>query len=73
VDVIGGIVRDRQRPTEKEIRTRAEAVVDARDVEKFVDLAIREFARLYEGNIARYRIRPSEFWAWFRALQGDPA
>ncbi len=69
VDVIGGIVRDRQRPTEREIRTRAEAVVDARDVEKFVDLATREFARLYEGNIARYRIRPSQFWAWFRATK----
>jgi len=69
VEVIGGIVRDRQRPTENEIRTRAEAVVDARDVEKFTDLATREFARLYEGNIARYRIRPSEFWAWFRVTQ----
>lgn len=67
VEVIGTIVRDRLRPTEKEIRTRAEAVVDAREVEKFVDLAIREFTRLYEGNIGRYRIRPSEFWAWFRA------
>jgi Fic/DOC family len=72
VDVIGGIVRDRQHPTEKEIRTRAEAVVDARDVEKFADLATREFARLYEGNMARYRIRPSEFWAWFRATKSPP-
>jgi fido (protein-threonine AMPylation protein) len=69
VDVIGGIVRDRQRPTEKEIRARAKAVVDARDVEKFVDLATGELARLYEGNIARYRLRPSEFWTWSRATK----
>jgi len=32
----------------------------------------QEFARLYEGNIARYRIRPSEFWAWFRATKSPP-
>ena len=69
VGVIGGIVRDRKRPIEKEIRTRAETFVDGRDVEKFVDLAAQEFTRLYEGNIARYRIRPSEFWAWFRATK----
>ena len=31
---------------EKEMRTRAEAVVAARDVEELVDLATREFARL---------------------------
>ena len=69
VDVIGGIVRDKQRPSEKEVRTRAEAVVDARDVDKFVDLATRELTRLYEGNVARYRIRPSEFRAWVRATE----
>jgi hypothetical protein len=67
VEVMGNIVRDRLRPSKKEIHTRAAAVVDARDVEKFVDLAMGEFSRLYEGNIARYRIRPSEFWAWSRA------
>jgi fido (protein-threonine AMPylation protein) len=67
VEVIGGIVRDRQRPTEKGIRTRAQPVVDARDLGKFINLATGEFSRLYEGNIARYRIRPSEFWAWSRA------
>jgi hypothetical protein len=43
--------------------------VDARDVEKFVDLATGEFARLHEGNIARYHLRPSEYWTWSRATK----
>ena len=34
------------------------------DQEAFVELAIEEIERLHEGNIARYRIRPSEYRAW---------
>ena len=69
VDLIGGIVRDRRQPTVQEIRARAAALVDPQDLNRFVDLTASEFARLYEGNIARFRIRPSEFWAWFNATR----
>lgn len=69
VHLIGGIVRDRRQPTEQEIRARAAALVDPQDLNRIVELTAREFARLYEGNIARYRIRPSEFWAWFNATR----
>ena len=69
VDLIGGIIRDRQQPTEPEIRARATSLVDLPDLNRFVDLAVVEFARLYEGNIARYRIRPSEFRSWLSATR----
>jgi len=72
-DVLGGIVRDRKQPTDDEIRARAASVVEARDMTKFIELTSREFARLNDGNIIRYRIRPSEYWAWFNAVKSPSA
>lgn len=37
---------------------------------KFTDMVKREVAALHEGNIARFRIKPSEFYAW-RKSQSD--
>ncbi|MDB6085471.1 MAG: cell division protein Fic [Gammaproteobacteria bacterium] len=68
-DVVGGIVRDRKQPTEDEIRARATSVVEARDLTKFIELTSREFGRLNDGNITRFRIRPSEYWDWFNAVK----
>jgi len=68
IDVIGGIVREGKRPGEGEIRVLAEPRVEPRDLPKFVDLVTREFARLNDGNIARYRIRLSDYRSWRRAM-----
>ncbi len=68
-DVLRGIVRDRKQPTNDEIRARAVSVVEARDMTRFVELTSREFTRLNDGNIIRYRIRPSEYWEWFNAVK----
>ncbi len=69
IEVIGGIVRERKQPTEDEIRLLAGPRVEPRDIPRFVDLVMREFGRLNDGNIARYRIRLSEYWPWFRATE----
>lgn len=69
IDVIGGIVRERKRHTEDEIRDLAESQVETQDLPRFVDLVNREFGRLTDGNIARYRIRLSDYWSWFRATE----
>jgi hypothetical protein len=71
-DIVGGIVRDRKRPTEDQIRARAESVVEARDLTKFIEMTLREFARLNDGNITRFRIRPSEYRDWFNAVKAPP-
>jgi Fic family protein len=63
-EVIRKIVHERQAPSEELIRRRAELLVEARDRDRFVDLVLREFHRLYEGNITRYRIPLSEYRAW---------
>jgi hypothetical protein len=35
--------------------------------QQFVEMARQEIRRLNEDNIARHRIRLSEYWTWFRA------
>lgn len=45
--------------------------VDPGDRERFREVAETELLGLHEGNIARYRIRPSEFAAWREAWSGE--
>jgi len=67
IDVIGGIVREGKEVTKQTIRELAPAIVEPADMEQFVDLVEREFTRLDEGNIARYRIRLSDYRSWNNA------
>ncbi len=67
-DVMRQIVLEKKRPTDEEIRVLAKRNVESRDLSSFVKLVMQEFQRLNEFNIARYRLRLSEYWAWHRAL-----
>jgi len=69
IDVIGKIVREKQQPAPVSIRELAGHMVEPRALPKFVELVTAEFGRLNEFNIARYRIRLSDYSAWRRALQ----
>ncbi|MEK7435920.1 MAG: Fic family protein [Pseudomonadota bacterium] len=63
-DVIAEIVR-KGWPAEASIVEReATALVPTKDWERFVEMAIDELKGLHEGNIARYRLRLSEFRDW---------
>jgi hypothetical protein len=50
-----------------EIYILAERIVEPRHLPTFVELVKQEFQRLNEFNIARCRLRLSEYWAWYRA------
>lgn len=63
-DVVGDGVR---RDDIAAIRQRVAALVDPTDVEDVVALTINELHQLHEGNIARYRLRPSQFREWLAA------
>lgn len=41
-----------------------QAHIEPPDRERFRELAETELLSLHEGNIARYRLRPSEFATW---------
>lgn len=70
-EVVGRVVQAQQPPSEASIRELAAPLVDARDLGKFVAMARQELDRLNEGNIARHRIRLSEYRAW-RSAAGKP-
>jgi len=72
-EVIGQIVRAKQQPSLASVRALAKGIVVASDVERFVELTIQEFKRLNEFNIARYRIRLSEYRTWFNATHDASA
>lgn len=69
--LVGDIVRGGARRDDvTAVRHAVTALVDPDDIEEVVALTINELNQLHEGNIARYRLRPSEFRDWL-AAQGD--
>jgi hypothetical protein len=52
------------RPTARQIDKLAAPVVNGADLPRFTELALKEIEGLHEGNIARFRLRPSEFRRW---------
>lgn len=63
-EVVGTAVRQRLPLTEKAIAALAEPLVQREDLGQFTHLALTELSGLHEGNIARLRLRPSEFRQW---------
>jgi len=46
------------------IQQRAHEKIPATDQARFIEVVETQLMSLHEGNIARYRLRPSEFGAW---------
>lgn len=46
------------------IRRHAQENVPQEDRARFIEIVETELMSLHEGNIARYRVRPSEYHAW---------
>jgi len=63
-DVIGEIVRKGWAADSLTIEREAANLVSAEDRTRFVEMAIAELKGLHDGNIARYRLRLSEFRDW---------
>jgi hypothetical protein len=53
------------------IKSQAKASVAPQDNERFIEIADAEVLALHEGNIARYRLRPSEFTRWSQTWEND--
>ena len=71
--VVGGIVRDMAEIEPDAIRRLAAGSLDPQDMEAFVALAINELHQLHEGNLARFRLRPSELLRWQALRRPDRA
>jgi hypothetical protein len=65
-DTVAKIVQSplNRRSAAKFIKEQASAEVPLQDQERFIEVADSEILGLHDGNIARYRLRPSEFKRW---------
>jgi hypothetical protein len=65
-ETVAEIVRGRMNKTVATayIRQRAADKISQEDHARFVEVVETEIMGLHEGNIARYRLRPSEYQAW---------
>jgi len=63
-DIIGEIVRKRWEADSLIIERETANLVPAEDRTRFIEMAIAELKGLHDGNIARYRLRLSEFRDW---------
>jgi Fic/DOC family len=63
-DVVRHAVRKKIRPTEAALARLAKPLVSPEDLDRFTSIVLAELTDLHEGNIARFRLRPSEFKRW---------
>ncbi|MEJ1964387.1 MAG: hypothetical protein WDO56_23725 [Gammaproteobacteria bacterium] len=68
IDVVGRIVRDGLQPTKKRVAALGAPLVQAAELGRFTEIALQELDGLHEGNIARFRLRPSELQRWQVAM-----
>lgn len=64
IELVGEIIRRTLPLTARAIEVRARSLVDPADILDFTQLVLHEVESLHEGNIARYRVRPTEFRLW---------
>ncbi len=65
-ETVADIVRGRmdKKSAAASIKQRASQDVSPEEAARFIEVVETEVMSLHEGNIARYRLRPSEFAAW---------
>jgi len=65
-DAVSAVVRSRMNKVKAIafVRSIAAEQVPLEDKERFIEMTETQLMSLHEGNIARYRLRPSEFQAW---------
>ena len=67
--LVHGIVQNGmdKRDAAKWIALQAARKISQADQQRFIEVVETEVSNLHQGNIARYRLRPSEFAAWQRS------
>jgi hypothetical protein len=70
-EVVADVVRNGIPVTVNDIAQLSRHLVPVEDVGQFADLVLTELRGLHEGNIARFRLRPSEFRRWATKQRPD--
>lgn len=72
-EIVGDIVRarlDKSVASRRLVRYAAENIPD-RDHARFIELVETELIAMHDGNFARFRLRPSEYFAWKSVWEAD--
>jgi len=64
INAVQAIVRGREIPSTKNIQQLTDELVPEQDKKVFDKMVLDAVQRLHEGNVARYRLKLSEFQAW---------
>lgn len=64
IEVVGEVVRKNLAAAGPAVRELAAPLVEPTHLEHFVKMVSTDLRHLHEGNIARYRLRPSDFRRW---------
>lgn len=64
IAIVAEIVRGQQAPSEAAVRAIATSLVPPQDLGQVMAFALNDLTGLHEGNVARYRLRLSEYRAW---------
>lgn len=74
INAVQVIVRGRKMPSTNNIQQLTDELVPENDKKAFRKMLLDALQRLHEGNVARYRLKLSEFQAWktIRDRHGDP-
>lgn len=66
IRAVADVVREKLTKTQavSHIRRFAQEQIEAPNRERFIEVVETQLLSLHEGNIARYRLRPSEFHSW---------
>ncbi len=74
MQIVADIVRRKLRGSREEIKDLARQMVAESDLIAFADVMQTDLNYLYEGNVARYRLRLSEYQSWpFKRSGSDDA
>jgi hypothetical protein len=67
--VVAEVIRGKlgKREASSKIRDWAQSNVSAEDQARFIEIAESDLIGMHEGNYARYKVRPSEYYAWKQA------
>ena len=64
INAVQAIVRGREIPSTKNIQQMTDELVPEQDKKAFDKMVLDAVQRLHEGNVARYRLKLSEFQVW---------
>ncbi|MGH8699411.1 MAG: Fic family protein, partial [Burkholderiales bacterium] len=70
IELVGDVVRRRLPADEPTVRRLAQTLVAGADLDQFVAMALNDLRHLYEGNVARYRLRLADYHGWKTAVGG---